>query len=194
MATGIPLDLSSWRMRAAPYLRASGASPLRGIALVAQLLSRMQLVEQRCDRLRRGRVRRELARQFDARMLTTHQVAQRPGFQLLGRVALVQPYFSARLRVGRCSTFLSSAGSAAAIGFGAPTPALARIFASISRASAAFSFRKSRALSLPWPMRSLVVDVPGAGFLDHARGARRARGSRLRARCLRRTGCRTRPA
>jgi len=62
-------------------------------------------------------------------------------------------YFSARLRVGRCSTFLSSAGWAAA-GFGLATPAFSRILPSISRASAGFSLRKSRELSLPWPRRS----------------------------------------
>src|SRR6266568_6364937 len=35
-------------------------------------------------------------------------------------------------------------------------PSFSRIFASISAASSGFSFRKSRALSLPWPMRSFL--------------------------------------
>src|SRR5207249_990040 len=35
-------------------------------------------------------------------------------------------------------------------------PSFSRIFASISAASSRFSFRKSRALSLPWPMRSFL--------------------------------------
>ena len=76
-------------------------------------------------------------------------VTPAPGAPPRCRTALSQP----RLRVGSCSTLLSStAASAAATGLS--TPAFSRIFASISCAIAGFSLRNSRQLSLPWPSRS----------------------------------------
>ena len=60
-----------------------------------------------------------------------------------------------RLRVGSFSTLLSaSSGSAATCAAAFCTPAFSRILPSISFASAGFSLRKSRELSLPWPRRS----------------------------------------
>ena len=110
------------------------------VALVGKLPARGQLVEQCFERLRLFGARRELARKLGSGMLAPREIPERPGLQFPGRVRRLHVYFSARLRVGRCSTFLSSSGSAA-MGSGATTPAFSRILASISRAMAGFSLR-----------------------------------------------------
>src|SRR5688572_15355955 len=125
-------------------------------ALVRKLLLRLQEINNGIQCCFRLRVRRELADQLGPRVLAPHEVSQRPRFQLRGRVRLVFQPSLLRFRVGRRSTFLSSGSSAttAAADPAAFTPALSRILASISLASASFSLRKSRELSLPWPRRS----------------------------------------
>src|SRR5438132_12589442 len=57
-----------------------------GVALVRELLPLRELGEQQLERLRRFGVRRELARELGAGVLTPREVPERPDLQLDGRI------------------------------------------------------------------------------------------------------------
>ena len=104
------------------------------------------------------RVAGELCRELVARVLATREERDRPRpegrlrgqWTNLARSALgVRPW-------GGPAGARGQASAATAVGAGAAIPAFSRIFASISAASSGCSFRYSRELSLPWPMRSFL--------------------------------------
>jgi hypothetical protein len=107
-----------------------------GIAVVGKELAADEIVEQRGDLAGVVGVRRELASELGAGVFCRARSADR---------ALTQ-------REG----LLRSRSAAAGERMHEATPAFSRIFASISAASSGCSFRYSRALSLPWPMRSFL--------------------------------------
>src|SRR5215467_3853365 len=108
-----------------------------GIAFVGKLLSLREILEQRVEVVFEQDVRPELARQLGAAVLAPREEPQGP---------LAQRGF----------LFQTSAVTGGVSASGTFTPSFSRIFASISAASSGFSFRNSRALSLPWPMRSFL--------------------------------------
>src|SRR5204863_256704 len=107
------------------------------VALVAQEPASRQVFEQGFEVLLRTRVRPELPRQLGAAVLAPREKSQGPLAQ-------------------RRPLFFHTSAVTGANASGVLMPSFSRIFASISAASSGFSFRKSRALSLPWPMRSFL--------------------------------------
>src|SRR5205823_5475030 len=107
------------------------------VALVGQEPALRQVFEQGFEVLLRTRVRPELPRQLGSAVLAPREKPQGPLAQ-------------------RRPLFFHTSAVTGANASGVLMPSFSRIFASISAASSGFSFRKSRALSLPWPMRSFL--------------------------------------
>jgi hypothetical protein len=120
----------------------------------------LEIVEQRFDLPVGVRVRPELALELEPRMLAARQQPQCPSPQ---RRLLHGPARSRgstglgwlRRMLGAAARLARLQSSSAMTGVSSFTPAAARIFASISADMSGCSFRNSRTLSLPWPMRSL---------------------------------------
>src|SRR6266446_519429 len=106
------------------------------VALVGEEFPSRQVVEQRLEIVLVPNVPRELVRQLGAAVLPPRKQPQGP------------------LAQRRLLFHTSAVTGVDASGF--LTPSFSRIFASISAASSGFSLRNSRALSLPWPMRSFL--------------------------------------
>ena len=134
-----PLAFRSWRMRAAPYLRNSIC-----------VRSDAKRSSDNCFRFSRSTKRTSSASEDSAyreslrssslrecsRRASSRNARARSSTGESGSSFKRRPYCAAApfLRVGSCSTFLSSATSGTATG--ASTPAFSRIFCSISRAIA----------------------------------------------------------
>src|SRR5882672_8186977 len=106
------------------------------VTLVGEEFPPQQLFQQRLEIILRTSVRRELAAQLCAAVLPPREQAQGP--------------------LAKRGLLLHTSAITGASTSGLLTPSFSRIFASISAASSGFSLRKSRALSLPWPMRSFL--------------------------------------
>src|SRR2546425_256807 len=111
-----------------------------GVALVGEQLVPRQVLEQCFEIVVGPGVLPELPRELGAAVLTPREQPQGPLAQ--AGLAPHRPFYTSAVTGADASGFL--------------TPSFSRIFASISPASSGFSFRKSRALSLPWPMRSFL--------------------------------------
>ena len=124
----------AFRAQVVPQPRVADARRARrdeglGEARVGEQAGAFELVEHGVD-VFPGSVGREFLGQFGAGMLASGEHFQRPAFQ----------------RAAQASAATAACCSA--------TPTSARILFSISRAISGCSLRYSRALSLPWPMRS----------------------------------------
>src|SRR5882762_6461566 len=106
------------------------------VALVGQEPASREVFQQRFEILLGTGVRPELPSELGAAVLPPREQPQGP----LAQRRLL--FHTSAVTGTNASGFL--------------TPSFSRILASISAASSGFSFRKSRALSLPWPMRSFL--------------------------------------
>src|SRR6266699_5059655 len=119
-----------------PVLARQRVSARFRVTLLRQELPPQEVFQQRLEIVFWPDVRRELAHQLGAAVLPPREQPQGP------------------LAQRRLLFHTSAVTGANASGF--LTPSFSRIFASISAASSGFSLRKSRALSLPCPMRSFL--------------------------------------
>ena len=131
-----PKLLANARRALAPT--AARADELLGEPLLAQQPLRLERIEHALDRVRTSSARDELGRELAAGMLPARERPESPPSQLRiplgGQASITSPASSAtRLRGGRSSS---------------------RNAVSIAPAISSCSLRKSRTLSLPWPMRS----------------------------------------
>src|SRR6267154_3774643 len=106
------------------------------VAFVRQEPAPRQVFEQRLEIVLGSRMRGELAAKLGPAVLAPREQPQGP--------------------LAKRGLLLHTSAITGASTSGLLTPSFSRIFASISAASSGFSLRKSRALSLPWPMRSFL--------------------------------------